>query len=58
MKLKVQPVHQAQWLEFVFGNFSRQAAADLFAKLDDPFADDGVIEFVISVHCYILLSAW
>ena len=39
MDLHVQAVLQAQRAEFVFGQFIRQAAAHLVAKLRDPFRD-------------------
>ena len=50
VELAIQPVHQAQRFELVFGQRAAEAPGHLAAKLVDPFADQRVIEFVVTIH--------
>ena len=50
VKLQIEPVHQPQRLELVLGQFARQPARDLAAKLLDALVDEALVEFVIAIH--------
>ena len=50
VKLQIEPVHQPERLELVFGQLARQAARHLAAKLRDALVDELLIEFVVAVH--------
>ncbi len=50
VQLQIEPVHQPQRLEFVFGQFAAEPAFDLVAELRDAFGDEASVEFVIPVH--------
>ena len=51
VKLQVQPVHQPQRLELVFGDLPGEAAFHLIAKLLDAGVDDLLVVLVIFIHC-------
>ena len=40
MQLQIEPVHQSQWLELIFRQFTGQAAAHLIAELFIPTTHD------------------
>ena len=50
VQLQVNPVHQSQWAELLFGQLAREPSRHLIAKLRDPLRDEGVIEFIVAVH--------
>jgi hypothetical protein len=50
MQLQVDAVHQAQRLERVLRQFPGEAAVDLVAELLDAALDEGVVEFVVTIH--------
>ena len=50
VQLQIDAVHQPQRLEFVFGQFARQAPRDLVAEFGDALGDQGAVEFVVDVH--------
>ncbi|MNL81334.1 hypothetical protein D3C87_2084190 [compost metagenome] len=50
MQLQVDAVHQPQRFERVFGQFTAQAAFDLIAELVDTRGNEGMIEFIVTVH--------
>ena len=52
MQLQVEPVHQAQRFEFVFGQIACDAAFDLGAKLGVPLRQKGGVKFGILIHLH------
>ena len=50
MTLQIEPVLQTQRTEFVFGQFVRDSAFYLTAKLGNPFLDDLMIILVVAIH--------
>ena len=50
VKLQIDAVHQPQRLELFLGQFARQAARDLIAKLRDPLGDQRAVECIVKVH--------
>ncbi len=56
VELQVEPVHQAQGLEFVLVQRAGQAAVHLVAELGDTLGDEAMVELVVSVHRFLLRS--
>ena len=56
VKLEVEPVHQAQGLEFVLGQFAGKTACDLGAEFPVAVLQEGAVEFVVTVHQRISIS--
>jgi hypothetical protein len=50
MQLQIQAVHQAQWLELVFRNLTRDAPVYLIAKFGNARIDNRLVEMVIFIH--------
>ena len=50
VQLQIEPVHQAQRLELVFGDFAGKAALHLVAELLDACIDDRLVVIVIFIH--------
>ncbi len=50
MQLQIEPVHQAQGLEFILGQGAVDAAFDLCAELCVAFGDEGIVKFGVAVH--------
>jgi len=50
MELKVEAVHQAKRLEFLFRQRSFNSTFDLFPKLFDPLANKLPVKFIVIVH--------
>lgn len=50
VKLQIDAVHQAQRLEGVFRKLAAQTALDLIAELFDAGGNEGVVEFIVTVH--------
>src|SRR6185437_9441353 len=49
-ELEIDAVHQPQRLEFLLGQFAREAARDLIAEFRNPLGDQRAIEYVVDVH--------
>ena len=50
MKLQVEAVHQAQWLELILGQIARDPARDLVAEFGHAGVDDRLVVSVVFVH--------
>ena len=50
VQLQIDAIHQPQRLEFVLGQFARQAARDLVAEFGDALGDQRAVEIVVEVH--------
>ena len=50
VELEIEPIHQAQGLEFLLAQLTTQSPGDLAAELGDPLAHQSAIEFVVAVH--------
>ena len=57
VELQVEPVHQPQGPELVLGELARQAALHLVCKLCCATRYESGVEFVISIHARLHLSA-
>ncbi len=49
VKLEIQAVHQAQRLEFFFGQVTGNATIDLITELLDPLTQEGAIDLIVAV---------
>ncbi|MNR19539.1 hypothetical protein D3C85_1363360 [compost metagenome] len=50
VQLQIDAVHQPQRFELVLAQFAAAAAVDLIAEFRDALADQGGVEFVVTIH--------